>query len=552
MNRVPSLPSAGRFRVSLDREFDGFELGAWDIVSGETMSQVEECEIQKIGISSDLLMENAGRIIADCVEINLSHKESATVVVGPGNNGGDGWVAARHLHARGVDVRVLDVVEMDAGKGRLVAVNKSRALLSGVRKASKFAFDDSHVVVDALLGTGINRPVAGSFERAISAINRSESHSHILAVDLPSGIDANSGRQCGGAVRAKETICLGLPKIGLLLYPGRSHAGQIRVANIGLPRKTSFIRPEGHVLTIAGVQRSLPQRAAEGHKGTYGHVLVLGGSQGKVGAAVLAARGAFGIGAGLVTVACTGESASIVTSSCCEAMTMALPEDDEGALGAGGQKSILAQQERWDVVLVGPGLGREGSAVTFVKDLARGADLPVVFDADALHAIATDPESVRSRSAPTILTPHPGEAAVLLGTSTEEVNSRRLESVREIANRYNAVVLLKGPTSLVTAPADPIWFNWSGGPELATAGTGDVLAGAVAGLVSQGLGGLVAAVLGAHVHGLTGEQLAARIGSRGIRAGDVADLLPEVMGLLDRWKEDELGTSRAVVAFPGS
>jgi NAD(P)H-hydrate epimerase len=233
-------------------------------------------------------------------------------------------------------------------------------------------------------------------------------------------------------------------------------------------------------------------------------------------------------------------------------MTIALPRDDEGTLGGEAQRSVLSEQKRWDVILVGPGLGRGDSAVTFVRSLARGADLPIVFDADALHAIATDSESVRSRSAPSILTPHPGEAAVLLGTSIEEINTRRLESVREIANRYNAIVLLKGPTSLVTAPEDPIWFNWSGGPELATAGTGDVLAGVVAGLLSQGVGGLTSAVLGAHIHGLSGDQLAEKVGPGGIRAGRVADLLPNVIGFLNHWKEGDVGKSRGVITFPES
>ncbi|MCH2410704.1 NAD(P)H-hydrate dehydratase [Myxococcota bacterium] len=531
---------------------DVLDLGAWDVVSGKTMSLIEEKASISTGIPADLLMENAGRVVADCVEKGLSPNHLVTVVVGTGNNGGDGWVAARHLLARGVTVQVLDLADKGVASTPLVALNKDRAILAGVRRSSKFSFDGSTVIVDALLGTGTKRSCSGLFARAISAINRVKSSCRIVAVDLPSGIDASSGRKWGEAVIADETICLTLPKVGLLVHPGKAHAGEIKVGNIGLSQVCSPIPPEGQLLTSAGARSWLPKRTPDGHKGDYGHVLVVGGGKGKIGAAILAAKGAFGIGAGLVTVGCGAGGLSSVSSSCCEAMTISLAEDADGNFDAGSHVNILAEQNRWSALLVGPGLGRGGASASLVQSLARNIGVPAVFDADALHAIAMEPECIRARNEMSILTPHPGEAAALLGTSIEEINSRRVESAREIASNYNAIVLLKGATSLIATSANPVWFNWSGGPILSTAGTGDVLAGVVAGLLAQGLEGLKSAVLGAYIHGICGDQLSQEVGSVGIRAGKLAEAIPNAMGILNERKEQKVDLSRGVVAFPES
>ncbi len=536
--------------MSLVSKVDVLDLGAWDVVSEKTMSLIEEKAFASTGLPADLLMENAGRVVADCVEMGLSPKHLVTVVVGTGNNGGDGWVAARHLLARGVSVQVLDVSDKEVGSSSLVALNKDRAILAGVRRSSKFSFEESTVIVDALLGTGTKRSCSGSFARAIGAINRVKSSCRIVAVDLPSGIDASSGKKWGEAVIADETICLTLPKVGLLVHPGKAHAGEIKIGNIGLPQACSPISPEGQLLTSAGARSWLPKRASDGHKGDYGHVLVVGGGQGKTGATILAAKGAFGVGAGLVTVGCGAGGLSSVSSSCCEAMTICLAEDADGNFDAGSHANILAEQGRWSTLLVGPGLGRRGASASFVQSLAANAGVPTVFDADALHAIAVEPECIRARNELSILTPHPGEAAALLGTSIEDINSRRVESAREIASKYNAIVLLKGATSLIASSANPVWFNWSGGPILSTAGTGDVLAGVVAGLLAQGLGGLKSAVLGAYIHGICGDQLSQEVGSVGIRAGKLAESIPNAIAFLNERKEKKVELSRGVVAFP--
>lgn len=431
--------------------------------------------------SLDELMERAGTAVAELVL--RSYPGRVTVVCGKGKNGGDGKVCARVLGGAGRDVTVVESVG-DLGT--------------------------PDVIVDALLGIGLEGPPREDAARMIELINGAGRP--VVAIDVPSGVNASTGEVSGAAVRATATVTFGAAKVGLAVSPGRLHAGSVTVAPLGLrPREHE------HSLVPASVLLDVPRKQTQSTKYSAGSVLVVGGSRGLTGAPQLAARAAFRADAGYVAVAAPESTLPVLEASLLEAVKLPLPEDGSGRLVPRAAEPILEAAEKADAVAIGPGLGRSGATVELVSILLQRLDLPVVLDADALWEL-----SPFARSAPTVLTPHTGELARLLGTDAREIDAHRLDAVRRAASRFGSIVLLKGADTLVAAPRTGVLVATYGTPALATAGTGDVLTGVVAAFLAKGMEAQQAAAAAAVAHGVASELVEPQ-------AGVVAsDLLPEL------------------------
>jgi NAD(P)H-hydrate epimerase len=537
---------------------------SWPLVDAEGMRRRDRHTIETLGVPGELLMEVAGRAVASEALALGAARRGALVVCGPGNNGGDGLVAARHLHLLGVRSRVVLLADEAAltGDAAANAVRARRARVSFVSPEVLEAPRAGEIWIDAIFGTGLGRAPRGLLAAAIEAASRArrERGCPLLAVDLPSGLCADTGQALGACVEADRTVTLGLPKLGLLLEPGRSLAGVVRVARIGIADTVPGDPEPAACWTWSGAAQALPARPAAGHKGSFGHVLVVAGSQGKSGAAALAALGAERVGAGLVTIACAGGLHDILEVKCTEAMTVPVSDANCRSLSPEAEKQILELALARDVVALGPGLGTDPGTVALVRSLAVGLARPLVLDADALNALADDPARLKRRTLATIVTPHPGEASRLLGCESREINADRIGRARALADRTGAVVVLKGAPTVTAAPDGRVLVNTTGGPLLGTGGTGDVLTGTIAGLLAQGKPAFEAAALGAHLHGLAADLLAARTGPAGSLASEVAGTIPEAMQHLrqraaaDREGEQAGGGEREdglSLSFPG-
>lgn len=505
--------------------------GGWPLVSAKEMQALDAHTIDVLGVPGDVLMERAGFAIADAV-VDLvggdTRGPEILVVCGRGNNGGDGWVVTRRLLELGYAVRVC-AIGVREGLGPDGEQHRLRAEALGVAVLDEVPESPGpvSVVVDALFGTGLSRTIEGAEAAAIVRIAELRREGAlVVAADIPSGLCADTGQPLGACVSADVTVTMELPKLGLWLEPGRTHAGRLRVAPIGIAASAPGFEPKAHALTRAAASSLLPARPDFGHKGTFGHVLVVAGSEGKTGAAALAARAALRGGAGLVTLACPASLNDILEPLLLEAMTAPLPDTPERGLAARAEDALLRLAHARSVVALGPGLGTSTETVSLVRSFVCRCERPLILDADGLNALGAEPELLRDRGAPAVLTPHPGEAARLLGISAVEVNSDRIGHARALAARADAVVVLKGAPTVTAEPDGTVTVNTTGGPALAVGGTGDVLTGLIAALVAQGLSAARAGALGAFVHGCGGDRIAARQGSAGLLASDLADELP--------------------------
>lgn len=512
-----------------------------------TTAQAREVDRRTIELGTPglELMERAGRGIAAEIlgPLRPCALRGVVVVSGRGNNGGDGFVVARLLAAAGLPVEAWLVGARDRVSGD-ARTNLERWLAAGGRLEDLGDADDpvdlaarlrrAGVVVDAIFGTGLNAPVVGPASRVVAAIALARtpgpslagagSSPVVLSVDLPSGLDGDTGEPWGAAVPADVTVALGGPKLGLVLPAARPFVGRRVDVDIGLaPASLAAIAPLARAATREMAASMLPARPVSGHKGSHGHVVVVAGSEGKGGAAALAGRGAIRGGAGLVTVATPRAVRDLVAGLLPEAMTESWPAGDAG------WQAILSGR---DAIVCGPGLGRDAEAGALARRLAREAALPVVLDADALNAIADEPAILRSAPAPRVLTPHPGEMARLAGLPVAEVQADRLAVARATAVRTGAVVVLKGAGTIVAAPDGRACANTTGGSILGTGGTGDVLAGLLGALLAQGLDGFSAGLLAAYLHGLAGDRIAARRGDAGLLASELADEIPRARSAL--------------------
>jgi ADP-dependent NAD(P)H-hydrate dehydratase / NAD(P)H-hydrate epimerase len=491
------------------------------------MRAADTWAIEEAGVPSLDLMERAGeglaRAAAETAAGSARGEAPITIVVGKGNNGGDGLVAARVLRSDGQRVDVLAAASLDGLEGD-ARENLERLPGEGPRPFGSDALAGSSCVVDCLLGTGFSGAVREPAAEAVSAINAQDAP--VVACDVPSGVDASSGQVQGEAVRASVTVTFHGSKVGLHVAPGAFHAGEVRVVDIGVPRGAP--QPSGAGLLTDRSLRLVPPRQRAGSKFDSGTVVVAGGARGLTGAPCMAALAAMRAGAGYVQVAVPGSVEASFELRLLEAMTVALPDED-GVHVPDGVEQVEGLAERAGCVVLGPGLGRAESALEFGRRAARSLETPVLIDADGLNAHAGALESLRGRPAATILTPHAGELARLLGVDSSAVGADRLGSAREAAERSGAVVVLKGDDSIVAAPGGPVAVSPGGTPALATAGTGDVLSGVVGALLAKGLDPFEAAAVGVLAHLRAGDAAADRVGADHVIASDVIEAIPAGM-----------------------
>ncbi len=486
------------------------------------MRAIDRWAIEERGVAGLDLMERAGAGVTRAVE-RVAPDGPVTVVCGKGNNGGDGLVVARLLRDAGREVAVVCVAPPEdfAGDAR---TNLDRLPGDGPMRLTEGVCAHAAVIVDGLLGTGFEGEPHGAVAEAIDAVNGAGAP--VVSVDVPSGVDASTGVVSGTAVRATATVTFHAAKPGLWIHPGKAHAGEVETIDIGIPRAA----PEEADIGLIGpaVLDALPRRGADSTKFSSGHVLVVGGSRGLTGAPRMAAYAAMRAGAGYVT-ACVPASLQAVIASAGppELMTRGLPDDDGGGFSADGVQSVLEAIKRGSALALGPGLGRGDRAFTFACRLAREADVALVLDADGLNAHAGRLSELAARSAPTVLTPHAGELGRLLELDSEQIEHERLRHVRAAAEQAGAVVVLKGDDTLIADPSGRVAINPGGSPALATAGTGDVLTGVIAALLSQGLDPFAAAAAGVWLHAAAGREAARRQGvAEGVIASDVIAALP--------------------------
>ncbi len=488
------------------------------------MRAVDAWAIEEQGVPSLDLMERAGAGLARVVA------EAATpgpvrIVVGKGNNGGDGLVTARLLREDGQDVDVLSTAPLEELRGDARA-NLERLPGSAPEHFAPERLDGSGVIVDALLGTGFEGVAREPAASAIAAINAVGAP--VVACDVPSGVNASTGEIEAEAVSALATATFHGSKLGLHVEPGKSHAGAVEVVDIGVPRGAPA--PGAGGLISERVLDLYPHRPRSGSKFESGVVVVVGGSAGLTGAPTMAARSASRAGAGYVQVAVPESAQAAIDMRLLEQMSRGLPEHD-GAHTPQGVPVAEEMAERAGAVVLGPGLGRDEGAAEFARALAAAVPIPLLVDADGLNAHAGSLESLRDRTAPTVLTPHEGELGRLLEVYSDEVARHRLAHAREAAERSGAVVLLKGDDTIVAVPGGPVAVSPGATPALATAGTGDVLSGLIGALLAKGLAAFEAAALGALAHALAGMAAAERHGADHVVAGDVIDALPHGLTL---------------------
>lgn len=544
--------------------FSRNEAERWSLVTGSEMRGLDHQTIEKRGISGELLMESAGHALK-CSVLALrasSPRPQAKIRIlcGAGNNGGDGFVLARHLFREGVSSETILLGKVDR-LAKDAAANWGRLQLLGAPTqvadpdASEMdwqtLFAETSVVVDALFGIGLKREIGGGLARLIESLCGSRRTGlRVLAVDIPSGIAADTGAVRGIAVEADRTVTISLPKIGLTLEPGRSHAGQIEIARIGIDDPEPEGLPRVEMWTARGAGRLFPVRPPAAHKGTFGRIMVIAGSKGMLGAASLCVRGCLRAGAGLVRLAHPQGLEGELRGLCAEAMTSGFAATERGGFAWAAATDLEEMAATQDVVALGPGLGRTSQTRDLIAGLVLTIDRPLVLDADGLYALTDGGEGLRERSAVTILTPHPGEAARLLSTEIGAINTDRVGAAKQLAEQTASIVILKGAGTVVADDKGRALVNPTGGPALAAGGTGDVLTGMVAALLGSQMSAFEAAGLAAWWHGASADRLAADGADFGILASEIADELPACAGALIRKSWEEEKNEKLVLRFP--
>lgn len=506
------------------------------LVSAEEMRKIDEKTIGEVGIPGVVLMENAGLRVVEAIETILGdvRKKKISIFAGKGNNGGDGFVIARHLINMGAEVKVLLVGKLDqvAGDAR---INLEILQKMGVKifildndnaiNIVRVALVYTDLVVDAIYGTGFKGAVSPHLGGIIEAINSSAKP--VIAVDIPSGLEADTGKVNGPCIMAAHTITFGFPKIGLVLYPGSKFVGNLEVANISIPRQVAdSLGIKRFLINGNMISSAIPIRDDNSHKGTYGKVLVIGGAPGLTGAPAMAGVAALRIGAGLVTIGLPTSINSIMEVKVTEVMSKPLPETNEGTIGMKALQTILDSSGDMDVLAIGPGLSIHTETQQLIHSIIQQVEKTIVLDADGINAMVDNTAIFLNKKGQMVITPHSGEMARLLGIEINEVEKNRLAIAEKAASEWGITVVLKGHRTIVACPDGRTFVNPSGNPGMATAGSGDILTGIIAGLIGQGLSPENGAIAGVYIHGLAGDMLAKERGMMSIIATDLLEILP--------------------------
>jgi len=511
------------------------------VVTAAQMRRIDEVTIRERGVSGLELMERAGREVAREILERFS-PATAAILCGKGNNGGDGFVIARHLREAGMAVQVFsffDPAELRSDAAAMFAKlpRDVEVIVKPAPEPLAVELRDFDVIVDAILGTGITGPVEGYLGEVIWSVN--QSGVPIVAVDIPSGLSSEATQPSAVSIRAAVTVTIGLPKIGLVIDPGMRSAGVVSIVDIGFPG--DLLHSHELTVNIVGMDDAramIPKRDPAGHKGSFGKAAILAGSEGMTGAAVLAARAAGRSGVGLIYSVYPRALGSIMESHLIEPVKRPLDGLDKWFTRE-MIESAMSELADKDAVAFGPGIGQREETKAFALEMISRVATPMVIDADALNILAASedmPAKLRSRKAATILTPHPGEAARLLKCSIEEIEGNRMDCCVELARETGAIIVLKGSQTIITAPDGQRYINPTGNSGLAKGGSGDVLTGLIVGLLAQGMTGLNAALLGVFVHGVAADLTAERIPPRAMTPSDVIE------GMAGAWKSIDHST----------
>ncbi len=514
------------------------------IVTAQQMKDMDRLTIESFGIPGIVLMENAGRGATDALFRHFPNVRSLKVGVaaGHGNNGGDGFVIARYLASANVpvDVYLLSKRKKVIGDAaaNLKLLDRMKVPVHEVTDVTGLeSYQDRmrscDLWIDAMLGTGLTSDVRGLFKQMITLLNAARTP--ILAVDIPSGLDSDTGKPRGCCIQATVTVTFALPKIGHVVLPGSEFVGKLEVVDIGIPPVViDEVGPRNYLLTQKMIMTAFQSRDARSHKGTTGHLLVIGGSPGKTGAAIMTSQAAMRAGAGLVTLGLPKSLNVAVESQLTEVMTEPLPENADQTLGSSAHRKILRQLERKNGLAIGPGMGAAKPTQNLVRRLIQASHVPVVIDADGLNALVGNLSFLRKLKVPVVMTPHPGEMARLVGKTPSEVQENRIDEARSFAGTHGVHLVLKGAKTVIAHPDGSVLVNTTGNPGMASGGMGDVLTGIISGLIVQGLPVREAVNAGVYLHGCAADALARDIGPVGFLASDVINILPSQIRELEK------------------
>ncbi|PIE61397.1 MAG: bifunctional ADP-dependent NAD(P)H-hydrate dehydratase/NAD(P)H-hydrate epimerase [Desulfobacterales bacterium] len=513
------------------------------LVTAKQMQEMDRKTITEFGIPGLVLMENAGRGALETLVETFDPIESYRVAIisGRGNNGGDGFVIGRYLMEMGVAVSFILLSERDkvAGDAK-INMELVEALLAEHPESRFLEVPDGEtfdrlkptilhhdLFVDAIFGTGLNADVRGFFKTVIQTLNQSQSP--VFSVDIPSGLNADTGKVCGTAIEADATATFAFAKAGHVLYPGNVHTGALEIIDIGIPGHIALGEcPNLFLPEKEDIAALMPKRPFNTHKGSAGHLLTLAGAPGKTGAAALCANAAVRAGAGLVTLGVPQGILGIMESLAVEPMAIGLPQGDAGELSEEGLQAIQTVMSGKQVLAMGPGLGTHSSTQALIRALVEHSDIPMVIDADALNCLTSTPDIFSVAKAPLILTPHPGEMARLTGTSPKDIQADRLNIAIEFSQQANVILVLKGAQTLTACPDGTCYICPTGNPGMASGGMGDVLTGMIAGYMAQGMAPEAAAVAGVFIHGFCGDLLA-QTSPVGFTASDMIKIIPNAL-----------------------
>jgi hydroxyethylthiazole kinase-like uncharacterized protein yjeF len=514
------------------------------LVTASIMQRYDRLAIRRYGISGVALMENAGRAFADRLDaaVGSVSKKHVVIVCGKGNNGGDGFVIARHLANRGARVSVVALARLREMKGDAktnlgillkLAAKDDAVVFKLMSKTGPFPrLAPPDIIVDAIFGTGFAGAARGSAERAIRWMN--SRRCFLASVDIPSGVDADTGTVQGIAVSANLTVTMGLAKIGHYIGAGREHSGKVTVADISIPHFLFSPGPrQVYRVLPQDVGPALPRRPLTAHKHSVGKVFILAGSKNLTGAPTMTAQAAMRVGAGAVVLGTPKSIHKILVRKVTEVMVSPLPETSAGSLSLEGTDEILKRCEWADVVVIGPGLSTHPETTELVLSLVPRIPRPLVLDADGLNAVATRRSVLAKRRFPTILTPHVGELSRIMRHDAGHIETLRVEYAPKAAGALHSIVVLKGSPTITATPSGTTYMNSTGNPGMATAGAGDVLTGLIAGLVGQGMSAPVAAYSGVLIHGLAGDLAAKSYGERSMMALDIFDRIPDTLRMVE-------------------
>jgi NAD(P)H-hydrate epimerase len=510
------------------------------VATAEQMQELDRKAIEVYRIPGIVLMENAGRGAAEVITNTFPdlQKKRVAIVAGKGNNGGDGFVIGRYLLNKGIPIKVFLLTDPkslrgDAEtnyqifarmKGEVISIPSSKDYQKVKKDLEKF-----DLLIDGIFGTGLDAEVRGYYREVIDHLNTLKKP--IVAIDIPSGLAADTGKPLGTAIRASLTLTFGLPKVGHLISPGIDYVGDLKVIDIGIPKSLvdeekiqTYLLEEDEIRKWLSIPRHL-----DTHKGDYGHLLVIAGSVGKTGAAAMACEAALRMGAGLVTLAIPKSLNAIMEMKLTEVMTEPLPETPKQTLSLRAFNPLLRLCEKKRAVIIGPGIGTFKETQSLVLKLIKTLDIPIILDADGLTALSTQPKTLPAANRSLILTPHPGEMARLINSTAKEVQEDRIGVSRKFSQSAHVHLVLKGFRTLISTPKGEVFINPTGNPGMASGGTGDVLTGMIGGLICQGFDILTSLQISVYLHGLSGDKVAQEIGEKSLVATDMIQKLPALL-----------------------